>query len=107
MGIAHFINRVRADRQTKAWRLYQLGWTQQEIADRLNSKRETIRDDLGENSQMGKICDSLGEHWNEESVAEWANRLGSKRETITDKIKHFAENSKFAKSGNSLNMALR
>ena len=73
--VSHFINRARADRQTKAWRLSQLGWTQQEIADRLDSKRETVRNDLGHNCEIAKIATAIGQNWNDKGVAEWANRM--------------------------------
>jgi hypothetical protein len=72
--VSHFINRARADRQTKAWRLSRLGWTQQEIADRLGVSQQSASDDT-RNSEIGKIGTALGESWNTTGVAEWANRM--------------------------------
>ncbi len=72
--VSNFINRARADRQTKAWRLYQLGWTQKDIADRLGVGQATISEDI-DNSEIGKIDNSIGPNWNDKSVAEWANRM--------------------------------
>lgn len=72
--VSHFINRARADRQTKAWRLTQLGWTHPEIASHLDSSRQTIDNDAN-NSEIGKIGMSLGPNWNDRGVAEWANRM--------------------------------
>lgn len=69
-----------ADRQTKAWRLSQLGWTQDEIAARLGVAQSVISADIGK-SEIGEIDNSLGENWNEKSVAEWANRM---QVTLTD-----------------------
>jgi len=73
--VGHFINRAKASRETKAVRLSALGWTNQEIADRLDVKSEaTIRLDR-DNSELGKIANSIGKLWNTKSVAEWANRM--------------------------------
>ena len=49
-------------------------WTQAEIAGRLGVSQFTISQDM-KNSEIGKIHNSLGENWNDKSVAEWANRM--------------------------------
>jgi hypothetical protein len=75
--VSHFINRARADRQTKAWRLSMLGWTQEEIGERLGRMDDTtISKDL-KNSEIGKIQVSIGKNWNDQGVAEWANRMAA------------------------------
>jgi hypothetical protein len=72
--VSHFINRARADRQTKAFRLSLLGWTQEEIAERLEVDQGLISKDM-KNSEIGKIHNSIGKQWNDKGVAEWANRM--------------------------------
>lgn len=57
-----------------AWRLAQLGWTQQEIADNLGVTERTVLDDR-KNSHLGKISDDLGDTWNDKGLAEVARRL--------------------------------
>jgi predicted transcriptional regulator len=54
---------------TKAWRLSQLGWTQAEIGERLSVTQSVVSTDIG-NSQLGKINNDLGDHWNDKGVAE-------------------------------------
>ena len=49
-----------------------LGWTQEEIAERLGVERSSVSLDV-KNSEIGKIHASLGKHWNDKGVAEWAN----------------------------------
>jgi DNA-binding NarL/FixJ family response regulator len=73
--VSHIMERGKASRAAKAWRLSQLGWTQAEIGERLGVDDTTVSKDL-KNSQLGKIQVDLGEHWNDKGVAEVANRLG-------------------------------
>lgn len=73
--VSHIIERGRSSRAAKAWRLSQLGWTQAEIGERLGVDQKTVSNDRN-NSQLGKIPEDLGEHWNDKGVAEVANRLG-------------------------------
>jgi len=63
----------KATRQANAWHLYQLGWSYREIGDKLNHSKSQIEDDVSENSGIGKIGQALGEHWNAESVSQYAN----------------------------------
>ena len=51
-------------------------WTQQAVGARLGIKKTQAGADVSENSQLGKIGNDLGEHWNDKGVAEVANRLG-------------------------------
>jgi DNA-binding transcriptional regulator LsrR (DeoR family) len=56
-------------RAAKSWRLSQLGWTQAEIGERLGGlDKATVSREL-QNSQMGKMQQDLGEHWNDKGVA--------------------------------------
>jgi hypothetical protein len=73
--VSHILEREKAGRATKAWRLSHLGWTQEEIGARLGVARSVVSEDVG-NSQMGKIDTSLGPSWNEKGIAELANRMG-------------------------------
>jgi len=74
--VSHIIERGKASRAAKAWRLSQLGWTQAEIGERLGGlDKATVSREL-QNSQLGKMQQDLGEHWNDKGVAEVANRLG-------------------------------
>jgi DNA-binding CsgD family transcriptional regulator len=59
--VGHITNRAREERTAKAWRLSALGWTQQEIADRLDVARTTVTADVknGESAVSG-IRDLLG-----------------------------------------------
>jgi len=72
--VGHILNREKATRAVKAWRLAALGWTQAEIGERLGASRVTITEDVG-NSQLGKIDTLLGDGWNDKSVAEVAQRM--------------------------------
>jgi DNA modification methylase len=73
--VSHILERERADRASKAWRLSKLGWRQEAIAAKLNVKdRSSISLDV-KNSHLGKIHETLGEHWNDKGIAEVANRL--------------------------------
>lgn len=72
--VSHILERERASRSSKAWRLSQLGWTQEEIGTLLGVTRQQVGNDANF-SQMGKICETLGEHWNEKGISELANRL--------------------------------
>lgn len=72
--VSHILEREKADRASKAWRLGKLGWTNQAIGERLGVNERTIRDDR-ENSHLGKIPNDLGPHWNDKGIAEVANRL--------------------------------
>ena len=47
----------------KAWRLSQLGWTQEEIGERLGVVQSVVSLDI-ENSYLGNIAGLLGDHWN-------------------------------------------
>jgi hypothetical protein len=72
--VSHIIDRERDSRASKAWRLSKLGWTQEEIGDLLGVDRSLISGDV-KNSHLGKIHETLGEHWNEKGIAELAQRL--------------------------------
>lgn len=72
--VSHILEREKADRASKAWRLSKLGWTQNAIGDKLGVKQNTVSGII-ENSHLGKIDISLGEHWNDKGIAELANRL--------------------------------
>ena len=72
--VSHILERERTSRGSKAWRLAQLGWTQEEIGARLGVDRSLVSLDVN-NSHLGKIHETLGEHWNEKGIAEVANRL--------------------------------
>ena len=50
--------------------------TQREIGERLGVSHQQISNDLANNCNLAKICQDLGEQWNEQGVAEWANRVG-------------------------------
>jgi len=52
--------------------LSQLGWTRREIAELFDVTTETVRTDIAENCHLAKICDLLGDDWNENSVSESA-----------------------------------
>jgi predicted transcriptional regulator len=52
----------------KAWRLSQLGWTQEEIGERLGVVQSVVSRDM-QNSQLGKMHEALGEHWNDKGVS--------------------------------------
>ena len=54
----------------KAWRLSQLGWTQEEIGERLGVVQSVVSLDI-ENSYLGNIAGLLGDHWN----ASWSSLL--------------------------------
>lgn len=72
--VSHILERERASRSSIAWRLSKLGWTQQEIADKLGVTQKTISEDI-QNSHLGKMYKDLGEHWNEKGISELAKRL--------------------------------
>lgn len=72
--VSHILEREKADRASKAWRLSKLGWTQQAIGEKLGVDRSLISGDV-KNSHLGKIHETLGPHWNEKGIAELANRL--------------------------------
>jgi len=72
--VSHILERERADRASKAWRLAQLGWTVREVGEALGIGKSTAQD-LSENSSLGKIGQTLGESWNDKGVAETATRL--------------------------------
>jgi len=73
--VSHIINREKRNRQSKAWHLAKLGWTQREIAEKLDVTERTIRDDTGKNCNLAKISDILGPGWNEQELTETAERL--------------------------------
>lgn len=73
--VSHILEREKADRASKAWRLSKLGWTYREIAARLGIGKSQVEEDVSENSHLGKIGQVLGEHWNDKGIAELANRL--------------------------------
>jgi len=60
--------------QAKAWRLSKLGWTQKEIGELLGVPQSVVSEDIG-NSHLGKIDNSLSDHWNDQSLADLAGRL--------------------------------
>ncbi|MDD3918156.1 MAG: DNA methyltransferase [Synergistaceae bacterium] len=72
--VSHIVEREKADRQSKAWHLAQLGWTQQEIADLLGVTQPTVGADI-KNSHLGKIYNDLPRGWNEQLLADTAKRL--------------------------------
>lgn len=72
---SHILERGKADRSSKAWRLAKLGWTVREIGERLEISKSQASEDLSENSHLGKIGQTLGADWNEKGIAEVANRL--------------------------------
>jgi hypothetical protein len=73
--VSHILDREKASRASKAWRLGKLGWTNEEIGVLLGVTEGSVRDDR-KNSHLGKIANDLGEHWNEKGIGELANRLG-------------------------------
>lgn len=72
--VSHILNRAKAGRESKAWRLAKLGWTQKEIAERLGVAQSVVSEDIG-NCNLAKIDTGAG--WNDKGIAEWANRTGS------------------------------
>jgi transcription initiation factor TFIIIB Brf1 subunit/transcription initiation factor TFIIB len=52
-----------------------LGWTQREIAEKLDVTERTVRDDTGKNCNLAKISGTLGPGWNEQEIADTAKRL--------------------------------
>lgn len=72
--VGHIINRDKASRATKAWRLAMLGWTQREIGERLGVDNSLISKTL-KDSNIGKIQDIIGDNWNAQAVAETARRM--------------------------------
>lgn len=72
--VSHILEREKADRASKAWRLSNLGWTHEAIGQKLGVSRQAVDLDA-KNSHLGKISESLGDHWNEKGIAELANRL--------------------------------
>ncbi|MFO0013247.1 MAG: helix-turn-helix domain-containing protein [Planctomycetota bacterium] len=64
------VEQAEVSRAAKAWRLSQLGWTQAEIGERLGVSQRQVSDDVRENSQLGKISNDLGEHWNDKRTFE-------------------------------------
>ena len=85
------IGDVRATRQTKAFRLAALGWTQEEIGEVLEVGRSTITEDV-ENCEIAKIDKSIGKLWNDKTIGNWSNRMaipltdamaGRSRESLT------------------------
>jgi hypothetical protein len=72
--VSHILEREKADRASKAWRLFKLGWTQTEIGNKLGVSQDTVSLDT-KNSHLGKLRSDLGPHWNEKGIAEVANRL--------------------------------
>lgn len=72
--VSHIIERGKAGRAAKAWRLSQLGWTQEQIGERLGIDRSIVSRDV-QSSHLGNLHADLGENWNEKGVAELANRL--------------------------------
>ena len=73
--VSDILNKRKAGRAAKAWRLSQLGWTQTEIGERLGVSRNRISE-IVENSQLGKIDTDLGMGWNRKGVADWAEKNG-------------------------------
>ena len=53
----------------KALRLSMLGWTQEEIGERLRVDQGLVSKDM-KNSHLGKIHKELGPHWNDKGLAE-------------------------------------
>ncbi len=72
--VSHIVEREKADRQSKAWHLAQLGWTQQEIADLLGVTQPTVGADI-KNCHLAKIYNDLPRGWNEQLLADTAKRL--------------------------------
>lgn len=72
--VSHILEREKADRASKAWRLSKLGWTQSEIGNKLGVTQGMVAQDI-KNSHLGKINNDLGQHWNDKGIAELANRL--------------------------------
>ena len=73
--VSHILSRERASRETIAWRLSALGWTQREIAERLGVDTATVNRDLLQNSNLGKMQQTLGPSWNDQGIAEAAKRM--------------------------------
>ncbi len=72
--VAHIVDRNKADRQATAWRLSKLGWTQKEIGEQFGVVQSVVAEDIG-NCHLAKIDNSLGEEWNEHSIADLSARL--------------------------------
>lgn len=73
--VSHIINRGKASRAAKAWRLSKLGWTQVEIAERLGVSQKQVSNDISNNSHLGKITNIVSDDWNDQGLAEVATRL--------------------------------
>lgn len=72
--VSDILHRAKVGRETKAWRLEKLGWTQEEIGARLGVDQGLISK-IMKNSNFGKIHKDLGPHWNAEGLADWAKRM--------------------------------
>lgn len=72
--VSHILDRDKNSRSNIAWRLAKLGWTQREIASGMDMTQPAVVDLIG-NSHLGKIYQTLGDHWNEHGIGETAQRL--------------------------------
>ena len=72
--VSHILEREKVSREAKAWRLSMLGWTQEEIGERLGIDQSAISRDM-QNCHLAKIHNALPEGWNDKGIAEVASRL--------------------------------
>jgi len=74
--VSHITDRWRRSREVQAWHLYQLGWTQEEIGEKLGIAQQTVSDVLTENGHLADFGKLIGPNWNEKGLQQEAERLG-------------------------------
>lgn len=72
--VSHITERERRSRASKAWRLTQLGWKQDEAGERLGVSQAQVSKDIQE-SHLGNLNTVLGANWNDKRLAQEADRL--------------------------------
>jgi len=74
--VAHITQAWRREREIIAWHLHKLGWTQEEIGEKLGIARRTVGDILGEKRQLALFAKNLPSYWNDRLLQQEAERLG-------------------------------
>jgi DNA modification methylase len=73
--VSDILNKAKIGREIKAWRLSRLGWTGDEIGEKLGISRKSA-DDFGKNCNIANIAKLLGDNWNPRGLEDVRKQLG-------------------------------
>ncbi len=79
--ISDILNKAKADRRVKVWRLIKLGWSQEEVGLKLGISQTIVHDEIIGFSNFIK-SNNLSENWNAKGLQDGAEKIGIRETDI-------------------------